>query len=142
MHLASASTLRTEWSSCVDAYELGTPIRIEGERPCLPWMIALTTKNIAANKRLSTEAGTIGETTSQLQVYAFADYARANVASLLIGSAEIATCHIPACTSQFFERLEPNKPSDLSEARSVQRRMLPSRLFKLGDRSGSASREE
>jgi hypothetical protein len=74
---------------------------------------------MAANKRLSTEAGTVAETTFQLRVYALPDYARANVAGLLMGSAQIVTSHIPACTSQFFERLEPNKPSDLSETRSV-----------------------
>ena len=66
---------------------------------------------MAVNKQPRKEAGTIVEITSQLQVYALPDYSRANVAGLLVGSAQIASYHIPACTSQFFERLEPNKPS-------------------------------
>ncbi len=74
---------------------------------------------MAINKQLPTEAGTIGEKTSKLQRYPTPDYSGANVAGLLAASAHIATCCVPACTSQFFERLKPNKPSDQRESRSV-----------------------
>ena len=74
---------------------------------------------MAINKQLPTEAGTIGEKTSKLQIYAPPDYSGANVAGLLAASVHIATCCVPACTSQFFERLKPNKPSDQRESCSV-----------------------
>ena len=41
--------------------------------------------------------------------YAPPECSGANVAGLLAASAHIATCCVPACTSQLFERLKPNK---------------------------------
>jgi len=59
---------------------------------------------MAVNKQLPKEAGTIVKITSQLLVYAPPDYSRANVAGLLVGSAETTICHIPAYTSKFFDK--------------------------------------
>ena len=50
-----------------------------------------------------TGAGNRVEITFQPQVYPLPAYWEANVAGVLV-----AICHIPACTSQFFERLEPS----------------------------------
>ncbi len=61
-------------------------------------------ENMPVNKQLPAEAGTIVKITSQLEVYAPPDYARANVAGLLVGSAQTAVCHIPAYTSKFFDK--------------------------------------
>ena len=66
------------------------------------------TENMAVNKQPLREAGTIVETTYKSQVYALSEYSEANVAGVLVASAQIAIRHIPAYTSQFFERLEPS----------------------------------
>jgi hypothetical protein len=58
-----------------------------------------------------TGAGNRVEITFQPQVYPLPAYWEANVAGVLVAPAQIAICHIPACTPQFFELLEPNKPS-------------------------------
>jgi hypothetical protein len=65
---------------------------------------------MAANKQPPTEKGTIVEIPSRPQVHALPDYSRANVAGILVASSQMTICHIPACTSQFFEGLA-NKPS-------------------------------
>jgi len=71
---------------------------------------------MAANKQTPTETGTIVAMTSRPQVHALPDYSPASVAGILVASSQMAICHIPACTSQFFERLA-NKSSDLQESR-------------------------
>jgi hypothetical protein len=60
---------------------------------------------MAAKKRPPTETETIVETTSRPQVDAPRDYWGANVAGILVATSQMAICQIPACTSQFFERL-------------------------------------
>jgi hypothetical protein len=47
------------------------------------------------DKQLPKEAGTVVKTTSQLQIYAPSDYAPANVAGLLVGSAQTAILSRP-----------------------------------------------
>ena len=74
---------------------------------------------MAVNEQIRTEAETIDKVTSQVQVYALPAYLGANVAGVLITSAQIAICHIPVCTPQLFERLEPNKPSVARESPRV-----------------------
>jgi hypothetical protein len=54
--------------------------------------------------------------TSLPQLHALPDYAPASVAGILVASSQMAICHIPACTSQFFERLA-NKASGPQESR-------------------------
>jgi hypothetical protein len=71
---------------------------------------------MAANKQPPTETGTIVEMTSRPQVHALPDHSPANVAGILVASSQMAICHIPACTSQFFDRLA-NKPSGPQESR-------------------------
>lgn len=58
-----------------------------------------------AKKQPPTETETIVETTSRPQVDAPRDYSGANVAGILVATSQMAICQIPACTSQFFERL-------------------------------------
>jgi hypothetical protein len=60
---------------------------------------------MAAKKLPPTETETIVETTSRPQVDAPRDYSGANVAGILVATSQMAICQIPACTSQFFERL-------------------------------------
>jgi hypothetical protein len=60
---------------------------------------------MSAKKQPPTETETIVETTSRSQVDAPRDYWGANVAGTLVTTSQMAICQIPACTSQFFERL-------------------------------------
>jgi hypothetical protein len=71
---------------------------------------------MADNEQPPTETETTVEMTSRPQVDALPDYSPANVAGTLVASSQMAICHIPACTSQFFEHFA-NKPSGPQESR-------------------------